>query len=68
MKKDFVSRGPSVSDLKAHLVLTTKYRRKVLTASMIDRLHEVFEALLDKWEVTISTLRKYIESQDKPIN
>ncbi len=68
MKKDFVSRGRSVSDLKAHLVLTTKYRRKVLTASMIDRLHEVFEALLDKWEVTISTLRKYIESQDKPIN
>ena len=47
MKKDFVSRGRSVSDLKAHLV---------------------FEALLDKWEVTISTLRKYIESQDKPIN
>ncbi len=50
MKKDFVSRGPSVSDLKAHLVLTTKYRRKVLTASMIDRLHEIFESLLNKWD------------------
>ena len=46
MKKDFVSRGRSVSDLKAHLVLTTKYRRKVLTAKMIERLHEIFETLL----------------------
>ncbi|MEM8777588.1 MAG: IS200/IS605 family transposase [Cyanobacteria bacterium P01_G01_bin.49] len=138
MKKDFVSRGRSVSDLKAHLVLTTKYRRKVLTTPMIDRLHEIFESLLDKFDckivefnsesdhahllfqyhpeiqlsklvnslksvssrklrqeflielektyykkkvvwnssyflascggVTISTLRKYIENQDKPIN
>ncbi len=53
MKKDFISRGRSVSDLKAHLVLTTKYRRKILTASMIDRLHEVFESLLDKWDCKI---------------
>ncbi len=53
MKKDFVSRGRSVSDFKAHLVLTPKYRRKVLTASMIDRLHELFESLLDKWECKI---------------
>lgn len=53
MKKDFVSHGRSVSDLKAHLVLTTKYRRKVLTAEMIDRLHEVFESLLEKWECKI---------------
>jgi len=29
MKHDFVSSGRAVSDLKAHLVLTTKYRRKV---------------------------------------
>ena len=53
MKKDFISRGRSVSDLKAHLVLTPKYRPKVLTASMIDRLHEVFESLLDKWDCKI---------------
>ncbi|MGI2909629.1 IS200/IS605 family transposase, partial [Hassallia sp. VBCCA 56010] len=26
MKNDFVSKGRSVSDLKVHLVLTTKYR------------------------------------------
>ena len=53
MKKDFISRGRSVSDLKAHLVLTTKYRRKVLTAPMIDRLHEIFESLLDKFDCKI---------------
>ena len=53
MKKDFVSKGRSVSDLKAHLVLTTKYRRNVLTLTMIDRLHQVFESLLDKWDCKI---------------
>ena len=37
MKDDFVASGRSVSDLKAHLVLTTKYRRKVLTGEMRDR-------------------------------
>ena len=53
MKKDFISRGRSVSDIKTHLVLTTKYRRRVLSAQMIDRLHEVFESLLNKWECKI---------------
>ena len=53
MKKDFICRGRSVSDLKAHLVLTTKYRRKVFNAAMIKRLHELFEDLLDKWECKI---------------
>ena len=53
MKKDFISRGRSVTDLKAHLVLTTKYRRKVFTGQMIERLHEIFEDLLDKWECKI---------------
>lgn len=42
MKNDLVSKGRSVSDLKAHLVLTTKYRRKVFTGEMLKRLHEVF--------------------------
>ena len=30
--------------------MTTKYRRKVLTATMIDRLDEIFESLLDKFD------------------
>lgn len=50
MKNDFVSKGRSVSDLKVHLVLTTKYRRKVFTGEMLKRLHEVFLDLLTKWD------------------
>ncbi len=51
--KDFIARGRSVSDLKAHLVLTTKYRRQVLTSEMLNRLHEVLEALLEQWECRV---------------
>jgi len=50
MKNDFVSKGRSVSDLKAHLVLTTKYRRNVFTKPMLDRMHEILEDLLSKWD------------------
>jgi putative transposase len=50
MKNDFVSKGRSVSDLKVHLVLTTKYRRKAFTTSMLERLHIIFEELLVKWD------------------
>lgn len=49
MKDDFVASGRSVSDLKAHLVLTTKYRRKVLTSEMLVRLTEIVFDLCDKW-------------------
>jgi putative transposase len=50
VRNDFVSKGRAVSDLKAHLVLTTKYRRKVLTSEMLSRLHTVLEELLAKWD------------------
>mgnify|MGYP000108526949 CR=1 FL=1 len=50
MKNDFLSKGRSVCDLKAHLVKTTKYRRKVFTGEMISRLHEIFENLLQQQE------------------
>lgn len=53
MKSDFVSSARSVSDLKAHLVLTTKYRRKVLTGAMITRLREVVIDLCDKWDCKV---------------
>ena len=49
MKNDFVSNARSVSDLKAHLVLCTKYRRKVFNAEMLARLNEVFADLSEKW-------------------
>ena len=42
--------GRSVSDLKVHLVLTTKYRRKVFTLEMLNRLHSILEELLHKWD------------------
>lgn len=50
MKNDFVSKGRSVSDLKTHLVLTTKYRRKAITGELLARLHVLIEELLLKWD------------------
>lgn len=50
MKNDYISYGRSVSDLKAHLVLTTKYRRKVINQEMLKRLGEIFSNLMEQWE------------------
>jgi putative transposase len=50
MKNDFVSKNRSVSDLKVHLVLTSKYRRKVFTSEMLNRMHDIFLDLLVKWD------------------
>jgi putative transposase len=50
MSRDFIHKARGVSDLKCHLVLTTKYRRKVLTEAMLTRLEEIFKALMEKWE------------------
>lgn len=50
MNSDLMSSARSVSDMKAHLVLTTKSRRKVMTGAMISRLHEVFGDLCQKWD------------------
>lgn len=46
---NYKSYSRAVSDLKAHLVLTTKYRRKVINAPMMNRLEEIFETLCQKW-------------------
>ena len=50
MAKDFIHKARGVSDLKCHLVLTTKYRRKVLTDTLLTRLEAIFKALMEKWE------------------
>lgn len=50
MKNDFVSSGRAVSDMKAHLVLTTKYRRKAFTAEMLTRLDDIMHDLCQKWD------------------
>jgi putative transposase len=49
MKDDFVSSGRAVSDMKAHLVLVTKYRNKAFTAEILNRLHEILHNLCEKW-------------------
>ena len=50
MKNDFIHKARGISDLKCHLVLTTKYRREILTDAMLTRLEEIFMTLMDKWE------------------
>lgn len=45
----YKSHSRAVSDLKAHLVLTTKYRRQVITAPMLKRIGEIFDDLCQKW-------------------
>jgi putative transposase len=53
MRNDFVSSGRAVSDLKAHLVLTTKYRKKAFTGEMLTRLDEILHDLCQKWECKV---------------
>ena len=50
MKKDFVFSGRAVSDMKAHLLLVTKYRRKVINQEIPKRLGEIVDNLCTKWD------------------
>jgi putative transposase len=49
-KQQLASLHHCVFSLTYHLVLVTKYRRKVITKDMLDRLHEIFDATLQKWK------------------
>lgn len=49
MSEDFIHKARGVSDLKAHLVLTPKYRRKIFDDLMLTRLEEIFKILMEKW-------------------
>lgn len=40
----------SVYTLTAHIVFVTKYRRKVITKAMLNRLNEIFIETCSKWE------------------
>lgn len=42
-----------VYDMKYHLVLVTKYRRKCFTAEILDRLEAIARELCLKWEVEV---------------
>ncbi len=50
MPKDDIHRARGVSNLKAHLVLVCKYRRKVFTDAMLTRAETVFSDLMTQWE------------------
>jgi len=50
MKKDFLSSGRAVSDMKAHLVLVTKYKKKVIDQEMLKRLGEIVDNLCTQWD------------------
>jgi putative transposase len=39
----------SVYKLTVHLVLVTKYRKKAISESVLNRLHEIFTDTLQKW-------------------
>ncbi|NJK53658.1 MAG: IS200/IS605 family transposase [Acaryochloridaceae cyanobacterium RU_4_10] len=39
----------NVYDLNIHLVLVTKYRKKVINKDMLSRLSEIFESTCQKW-------------------
>lgn len=50
MSRDFIHKGRSVSDLKVHLVLCTKYRRNVMNGEMLTFMEGVFRRTLGKWD------------------
>ncbi|MEQ9552768.1 MAG: IS200/IS605 family transposase, partial [Coleofasciculus sp. G3-WIS-01] len=52
-KKRYRSSSRSVSDLKAHLVLTTKYRAKCINAALLEQLETSIRGLCEKWGVTV---------------
>ncbi len=53
MTEKYLSRARGLSDLKAHLVLVTKYRRKVFTDEMLVRLADILKELLSKWDCEV---------------
>ena len=50
MNNDFIHKARGVSNLKAHLVLTTKYRRKIFDDAMLTRLESIFRTLMEQWD------------------
>ena len=45
--------GGTVYALSIHLVLVTKYRRKVINAAILQRLKEIFTDTCQKWECSL---------------
>lgn len=49
----YKSTSRSISDLKAHLVLVTKYRRKVIIPEILETMIDIVKNLSTKWGVEI---------------
>ena len=49
--------GGTVYNLSIHLVLVTKYRRKVINAAMLKRLQEIFSDTCRKWECQLQEFK-----------
>ena len=45
-----------IFNIQHHLVLVTKYRRKVITKIMLSRLEEIFTRLLNQWDCELIEL------------
>ncbi|KAM3097108.1 IS200/IS605 family transposase [Phormidesmis sp. 146-35] len=60
MKREYKTRSRGVSNLHAHLVLTTKYRYSVITEPMLERLKEIIKDLCTKWQC------EYVEGNAEP--
>lgn len=50
MSKDYIHRARGISSLKAHIVLTPKYRRPVFNDAMLTRLAAIYADLMEKWD------------------
>ena len=46
----YKARSRGVSRLYAHLVLTVKYRKRIITTPMLERLKEIVKDLCSKWQ------------------
>jgi putative transposase len=44
----------NVYDLNIHLVLVTKYRKKIINRAMLTRLNEILTATCQKWKSTLT--------------
>ena len=48
--QDLKTLNHCIFNIQYHLVLVTKYRRKVITKAMMSRLEEIFSRLLTQWD------------------
>jgi REP element-mobilizing transposase RayT len=61
----------SVFSIQLHFVFVTKYRKKVINAPILDRMHEIFANICVKTVASsggapIEKLKQYIKDQDAP--